>query len=241
MSGRCTSDVEIALNHLTRMSGSRICIAGIDPARNRHVRPVTLASDLLTRRLLASEGGALEVGAVLDIGDPVPVPSAPQTEDHRVSTRDLEHVRTLDDDEYLELLGAVCEPDLEAAFGNLERRGWKYAVDAGRGQKSLAVVKARRRADLEIDDRYGKLQVRFNDPDPPTHLGVTDVRFVQADNRTIRCDLMDDARERLRRGVGLWVMLGLARAFRAAGDDLERHWLQVNGLCLEDRPVGGEP
>jgi len=33
-------------------------------------------------------------------------------------------------------------------------------------------------------------------------------------------------------------MLGLARAFQKPGDDCERHWLQVNGICMTDRPLG---
>lgn len=224
------------------MSGSRICIAGIDTERGRHVRPVTPPGDSLTRRLLVDEGGSLEVGAVIDLGSPTAVPSPPETEDHRIATQDLDHCETLEDEEYLEVLEAVSQPDLEAAFGeDLERRGWKYAVEVGRGQKSLAVIRVRRRADIEIDDRYGRLQLRFNDPHPPTFLGVTDLRFVEADHRTIRRDVVEDVRERLRRGVDLYLMLGLARAFRAEGDDRDRHWLQVNGLCLEDRPVGGGP
>lgn len=36
-------------------------------------------------------------------------------------------------------------------------------------------------------------------------------------------------------------MFGLARAWQKPGDDEERHWLQVNGLCLEDAPLGSEP
>jgi hypothetical protein len=87
----------------------------------------------------------------------------------------------------------------------------------------------------------GKLQVRFNDPERPIYLAVTDVRFVESDNRTARRDTVVDVRERVRRGVGVYLMLGLARAFRASGDDKERHWLQVNGLCLADRPVRGAP
>jgi hypothetical protein len=234
--------VEIVLNHLTRMSGSRICIAGVDVERGRHVRPVTPATDLLTRELLAGEGGPLDVGGVIDLGRAIPVPSPPETEDHRIETRNLDRVRSLDGDEYLVVLEAMCEPDLEAAFGgDLERRGWKYAVESGRGSNSLAVIRASRRADLDIDDRYGKLQLRFNDPDPPAYLSVTDLRFAEADHRTIRRDLVEDVSDRLHRGVGLYLMLGLARAFRAAGDDRDCHWLQVNGLCLEDRPLGAQP
>lgn len=224
------------------MSGSRICIAGIDPIDNRHIRPVTPASDPLTRRLLTDQGGPLEIGAIISLGDPTPVPSPPEMEDHRVKARDLERVRTLDSDEYLGILDAASEPDLETAFGpELERRGWKYAVDADHGNTSLAVIRAGRRVDLDIDDRFGKLQLRFNDPDPPTYLGVTDLRFFEADNQAISREVVEDVRSRLRRGIGVYVMLGLARAFRAERDDRYRHWLQVNGLCLEDQPVSGAP
>jgi hypothetical protein len=159
-----------------------------------------------------------------------------------VRTGDLERVRTLDSDEYLDILDAVSEPDLETAFGpELERRGWKYAVDADHGNTSLAVIRARRRVDLDIDDRFGKLQLRFNDPDPPTYLGVTDLRFFEADHQTVRRDVVEDVRTRLRRGVGVYVMFGLARAFQAKSDDRYRHWLQVNGLCLEDQAISGTP
>ena len=95
----------------------------------------------------------------------------------------------------------------------------------------------RRAPSLEIDDRFGKLQLRFNDPDKPAFLSVTDLRFVESDHKTYRTDLIDDVQDRLLRGVGAYVHFGLARAFRAAGDDKRRHWLQVNGLTLEDGPI----
>ena len=153
------------------------------------------------------------MGAVIDLGDATPVPSPPESEDHSIAARDLDYVRTLDGDEYLNALAAVCDPDIEAAFGDdLERHGWTYAVEEGRGRRSLAVVRPRRRADLEVGG-FGKLRLRFNDPLPPTDLSVTDVRFVEADHRTIRHDVVEDVGGRLRRGVGLYLMLGLSRVF----------------------------
>jgi hypothetical protein len=127
---------------------------------------------------------------------------------------------------------------LEEAFGaDLQRREWKYAVDAGQGECSLACVRAERIPSLEVDDRYGKLQLRFNDPEKPAYFTVTDLQFVEADHVTLRQELIEDVQGRLQRGTGVRIMFGLARAFRAAGDDASRHWLQVNGLCLEDRPI----
>ena len=45
----------------------------------------------------------------------------------------------------------------------------------------------------------------------------------------------------MRRGVQARSPVGLARAFVATGDASERHWLQVNGICMEDRPLGEVP
>jgi hypothetical protein len=234
--------MEIVVNHLTRMrTQERICVAGVDVDRGRHVRPTTSRSDLLTRELLSENGGPLEVAAVVDIAGAAHAPNPPETEDHRVRARDLRSVRVLDGDDYLEVLSNIADDDLENAFGSpLQRREWKYAIDASEGERSLAVVRARRRPELEVG-RYGKLQLRFNDPDRPAFLSVADVRFVEADHTTIRTGVVDDVQARLRRGVAAYVMFGLARAFRAIGDDQERHWLQVNGLCLEDKPVGDTP
>jgi hypothetical protein len=233
--------MQIVVNHLTRMRDRRICIAGIDLEAACHVRPVTTQTDLLTRDLLAENGGPIELAALVDIGRPRPTATRPEAEDHEIATRELRRVQTLDGDDYLELLDTVAEPDLEAAFGpDLQRRGRKYAVDEGEGHASLAVIKARIRPELEID-RYGKVQLLFKERDGPTYLSVADIRFVEADHATIRADIVDDVHARLRRGVGVYVMFGLSRAFPAKNDDQSRHWLQVNGLCLEDRPVGGAP
>lgn len=59
------------------------------------------------------------------------------------------------------------------------------------------------------------------------------MRIVEADHESIRTEVVDDGRARMgRRGVGILLMLGVARAFRLEGDDRERHWLRVNGICM---------
>lgn len=233
--------MQIVVNHLTRMKDDRICAAGIELDTMEHVRPVTRRGDRLTRRLLAENGGPLELAALVDIGNARPRSDPPQTEDQLVSSDDLAQVRVLDGDEYLHLLESTAQTDLDSAFGPaLERRGRTYAIGEGRGHASLAVVKASRRAWLEVDHK-GKLRLRFPDARPDAYLSVADIRFVEADHSTVRADLIHDVARRLWRGVGAYVMLGLTRAFTPEGDDRGSHWLQVNGLCLEDRPVGRAP
>ena len=240
---RSISDrMRIVVNHLTRMTAPRICVAGIDPSTLDHVRPTTPPDDLITRRLLRAEGGPLGVGGVVDLGEGRPDPDLPETEDYRIRTRALRYMEDLSGPDYLALLDAAACPSLEDGFGpDLQRVGWKFAVDAGAGTCSLAVIRTRRPPRLEIDSKYGRLQLRLDDADRPTYLSVTDIRFYQRDHRTIRSGVVDDVARRIRAGVDLYLMLGLARAFKAANDDRERHWLQLNGICLADRPAGDLP
>lgn len=234
--------MRIVVNHLTRMRAPRICVAGIEPETLQHVRPTTPAYDPITRRLLRVEGGVFRVGSVVDLGTTRPEPTPPESEDHRFQTNRARYVEDLGDTEFVALLEQVAAAHLEEGFGpELERVNWRYAIAAGKGHRSLAVIKARRRPKLEIDKRFGRLQLRSDDTDPPTYLSVTDVRFYEQDHATIRQTVVDNVAKRLRSGVDAFLMLGLARAHRVSSDDRERHWLQLNGLVLADRPVGDTP
>jgi hypothetical protein len=230
--------VRIVVNHLTRMTGSRICVAGIDTATYQHVRPVTSPTTSITRTLLRENGGPFGIGALVDIGRVTACPDAPETEDHRFDTRRAKRLNEVGDEAYLELLGAICEPDVKAAFGSalVEVRPCKFAVPAGRGERSLAVVPV---VDPKLRIRNDKLYLRLQPPDLPADVRVTDVRFYTAD-LTIKRDVVDDVNARLAKGVKAYAMLGLARAIpdEDAGDV---HWLMANGLCLVDRAVGDPP
>jgi hypothetical protein len=217
------------------MRAPRICVAGIDVATDRHVRPTTPATDPITRNLLEEHGGPFALGAVVELGTVRPDPHPPESEDHVFATAAAAGVGHITADEYLQLLDDVASDDLETIFGpELERRGRSFAVPEGRGAVSLGVLRTHEAPELFVDD-WGKLRLRLNDVDPPAQLGVTDLRFVEADHSTLKPDLIENVRLRMRHHDVL-VMVGLARAWRAAGDDLERHWLQANGICLEDRP-----
>jgi hypothetical protein len=92
---------------------------------------------------------------------------------------------------------------------------------------------------LWIDD-YG-LQLAFEEVGRTARIRITDLRFFEEDQVTLRYSVADDVSARLKRGVRVWVMFGLGRAWKVRNDQVERHWLQVNGLCLEDRPLGPLP
>jgi hypothetical protein len=229
--------VRIIVNHLTRMRSPRICVAGINTASFEHVRPVTPSTDLITRELLRDNDGPFSVGALVDLGDVVPCPKTPQTEDHEFNAMRAERIKDLTDDEYLYVLGKVSDADFQAAFGPdlVTIRPRKLAVPAGCGTQSLAVVHV---VEPKLQIIFGKLYLVLASPIPAA-IRITDVRFYEPDE-TIKRGVVKDVNRRLASGVTAYAMLGLAQAkFDEDGGDV--HWLMANGLCLADRPVGDVP
>jgi hypothetical protein len=235
--------MRIVVNHVTRMEAPRICVAGFEPHALQHVRPTTPPADPITRKLLREEGGPFGMGAVVELGGVASTPSPPEVEDHRFKTANARHVEDLADDEFLALLDKMSSSNLADAFGPaLERVGhWKLATECGAGDGSLAVIAAKKRPILAVDPRFGRLQLRFAEVEPWAYVPVNDVRFYESDHHTIRESAVEDLKRRLRKGVGAYLMFGLTRAYEAPNDDRERHWLQLNGICLTDRAVGEAP
>ena len=217
------------------MTRPRICVAGVDLGTQRHVRPITGKAHTMTRDMLVENGGPFQIGAVVELGSVRPNPSPPEVEDHWFWPDQAKRVARLSADEYLELMDEIASDDLDAVLGSaLQRHGWKYAVDAGTGAASLGVLRASAMR-VEVND-FGSLQVRLDDVESRAYIPITDLRYYQEDQATVREDAVEDTNRRLRRGVHAFLMLGLARAWTKPGDDNERHWLQVNGICLSDDP-----
>ncbi len=232
--------MHIIVNHVTRMkTPERVCVAGIDAATFRHVRPVTSSRTYLTRTLLRENGGPFGAGALVDLGTVVACPNPPETEDHQFVATGAKRIKDLDHSVYLECLDRVGDEDFPTAFGPelVEVRPLKFAVPAGRGERSLAVVPAIN-PKLRID--FKKLYLMLGAPNTPAKLRVTDTRFYDADQTTIKREVVNDVDRRLASGVTAYAMLGLARAI--PDDDAgDVHWLMANGLCLADRAVGDVP
>jgi hypothetical protein len=224
------------------MKGTRICLAGVNWFTGEHVRATTDDGDELSRELLVENGGPLSVGSRVDLGAVTATPSHPRTEDHLFDTENLEPICVLTDDKFLELLGKVSAPSLQEAFGPaLEQRGPnKLAVTPGTGSASLAVIKPSQQPFLNVST-YGKVQLKLSQPTGPIYLPVTDYRYYEDDQKTIRAGRVSDVAERLAAGTPVFLALGLTTPFSKTGEDQPLDWLQVNNLILEDRPVGQVP
>ena len=66
--------MQLLINHLTRMHGGHICLAGVDLETRQHVRPM-LANDPVPFYLLARYGGPFEMARIVDLGLPRHAPS----------------------------------------------------------------------------------------------------------------------------------------------------------------------
>jgi hypothetical protein len=153
----------------------------------------------------------------------------------------MELLGRLSSKRYLEILRAHAQPSLTAIFGpSLARHARTYAVDQGEGHSSLGVLNIRRKPSVLVD-RYGKLRLRLPTKEGTAYLPVTDVRLVERDHATIKLEAVEELNSRMSHGVETLLMLGLSRAFRKDGDEHDRHWLQVNGICMADRPLGELP
>jgi hypothetical protein len=233
--------MRVVITQLTRMDAPRICVAGIEPATGRHVRPTTGRLHPLTRTLLVEQGGPLRLGALIELGEVNPNPDPPETEDHLFRPNRAQPLGQLTPNRYFELLRANAHRSLQAIFGKeLQRNGRSYAVEKGHGSASLGILQSQRKTDIVLD-RYDKLRLRLPTSAGAAYLPVTDVRFVDADHTTIKAEIVEDVRARMKRGVETFLMLGLSRAFAKTEDDRERHWLQVNGICLTDQPLAAKP
>jgi hypothetical protein len=223
------------------MDAPRICVAGIQPDTGRHIRPTTGRSNPLTRELLCEQGGPLALGALIDLGEVKANSSPPETEDHLFWPNRVRTLGRLSSSRYLEVLRAHAQPSLNAIFGpSLVRQAWTYAADQGRGSDSLGILRTRRRPSIDLN-RYGKLRLRLPTAEGPAYLPVTDLRLVESDHTTIKLDAVEDLNARMGRGIESMLLLGLSRPFRKDGEQRERHWLQVNGICMTDRPLGELP
>src|SRR5690348_907932 len=85
--------MQIVISHLTRMQPGYICVAGIEPATGKHIRPVL--NRRLQSNLLRKNGGVFEIGALVELGPTRHVGRAPELEDHEFSVENLQYIQPI--------------------------------------------------------------------------------------------------------------------------------------------------
>ena len=114
--------MRIVINHLTRMQRGNMCVAGIDLATGRLVRPVW-GTNLRTKNL-ARHGGAFDIANVVDLGWTQHCGERPHVEDHRFKPERARIVETWAAGQFWKLLEQQARATLNEIFGpELDRAG----------------------------------------------------------------------------------------------------------------------
>ncbi|NUN97826.1 MAG: hypothetical protein HUU16_16810 [Candidatus Omnitrophica bacterium] len=234
--------MRIAIHHLTRMQAGFFCAAGIDWSNGAHVRPVLPNHQRLETRLLECHGGPFEIGALLDLGEVTPCPSAPESEDHLFDPRRVRRLERVRPELFWKALQRIAKSTFRELFGeDLQRVGIrKFAVEAGKGCRSLGCLAPNGRLALRVAEAPGKpprVQLKMSDGNLAADLSVTDIRLYGGDHVTPDRKRIDQVAGRLSAGVPAIIAVGLTRPFAASVDQDPMHWLQVNNIHLEDNPV----
>lgn len=229
--------MKIVINHLTRMSEGFICVAGVDPASNKHVRPVHLGR--LPKSLLKVHGGPFEMAAVVDLGQVTPRPQKPEVEDHHFTASSAKGTGFLGNGQFWEMLEGVSQSKLSRIFGpDLKMRGKaSCGVEVSTGIASLGVLRAKTASigiRAGLGDKKGQIRLDISDGEFALNLGVTDIRFHGDDHVTPHTGKVTSAGKRLAAGEDVLFGVGLTRATTTPGFT-PVHWLQVNAIYFRSK------
>ncbi len=226
--------MRIIVNHLTRMKAGYICLAGVDVRTGHHVRPVT-GGRPLEAALLRRHGGVVDVGALLDLGAVTNCGTPPEWEDHRFHAHALRHINNVSQQNFLAVLHQLAKDSMKSIFGpDLERHNGGYVVSVHGGYGSLGCFRPQSKVHIYIND-HGRIRAAWDDQHQRLSLSVTDVRLYDTLLRP-QPELVRYVAQRLAAGVPMLLTVGLARAWQKPGEDVKRHWLQVNNIYLADDP-----
>lgn len=232
--------MKMAVTHLTRMQRGYFCVAGVDVADGRSVRPV-LPRGRLRDLYGARRGGPFDMALVVDLGRTRPVPAPPEVEDHEFTPDHARVVQRIEPLLFWEMLCHLAKTRLTDLFGpDLRPVGRDRAiVDQAVGSASLGCLAPTGRVSLAAEEnQQGStgLRLRFTDGRLSLNLSVTDQRLWADDHGTPRWERVRRVKGGLERGVPCLLSVGLTRPFSSKDDEPPVHWLQVNNIHLSDDP-----
>jgi len=232
---RKKKSMHILVTAVTRMAKGYCCVAGIDQGTDEYVRPVRPVPDERLPRDLLAPDGPFSLGRVVDLGPVRDVGYAPMVEDRQFTPEIARATDGLDPDAYWRTIAAGVKRRLGDIFANLSQQGQRNAAVAeGAGTASLGLFAPASEPALAIES--GQVRMRLTDTEMSLSVPVTDIRFYDEADRP-RPDVVERVAERLEAGTECVLGVGLGRAFQARRDTQKRHWLQMNGVHLEDDPL----
>jgi hypothetical protein len=169
----------LTITDLTRMSGNRVCIAGVTKD-GRTIRP-EFARGFITEDWLFEDGQVIVrpfAQVKLDLIENQPDP--PHTEDWIVREDYKVQRRLLDQQEKLRLLNYVLDPDVSSIFGAEIHHGPGHFIYEGEGNRSIGTIHVRRVHGVRHNWNFERWNYRINFTDQSDtiyELSVTDLAF----------------------------------------------------------------
>lgn len=108
--------MRIVIDHLTRMTGAHICVAGFDETARRYVRPLPFGERLSVDDL-AARRGCFDLGSIVELGRCEPTPSRPESEDWRIARRAARSVVQMAPEVFWAGLVKRAQPTFTSIFG----------------------------------------------------------------------------------------------------------------------------
>jgi len=233
--------MEIIVNHLTRMAGGYVCIAGMENNSNRHIRPVLPGGTRLSTTALKRNGGPFDMAMLVDLGTVKPVPVNPEVEDHEFTLASSKSMMVLTPIEFWKLLKSAARGTFTDIFGpDLLIKGKESCgVTIGHGSSSLGCFLPPTLPELYLGERDGKnkIRIKLSDGSFNVDLSVTDIRMYKNDHLTPNEKIVNLIRKKIMDGINVILSVGLTRPFVKQGGDERVHWLQVNNIHTEDDPI----
>lgn len=223
--------MQIIVNHLTRMQAGYICVAGIDVANGRHIRPVLRGR--LTTNFLSRKGGPFDIAARVDLGRVEYAGQPPEVEDYYFNHLDVRNIGSLSSEQFWKQLQDVAQSSITELFGP-EMQAYRNGcvVEVGRGTASLGCLLPAAPPRLFINS-YGGIRAVVTDGNFTVDLSVTDIRFCEIDHKTPKEKLIRQVNQRMQDGQPVILSVGLTRPWKQKDETVERHWLQVNNIHFE--------
>jgi hypothetical protein len=81
---------------------------------------------------------------------------------------------------------------------------------------------------------WGKIRLIVDDTEGRYDLSVTDLRLHDPEDNTPKLDAVTALQKRLKGANRSVLSMGLTKSWTKPGDSHARHWLQVNGIHMED-------
>ncbi|HKP53096.1 MAG TPA: hypothetical protein VJ183_10655, partial [Chloroflexia bacterium] len=224
-----TMKTKLVITDLTRMQGTRICIAGYT-REYECVRPVFWSSGLVERWLRDKGQVVIRPFAIVEFDLQEHTPHPPHTEDWIIDEVYRVNYGILDIERQKLFLTRIADKNVASIFGAPIEIGDGYYIEQGMGTRSLGTVvprKIKQVSYIKRDSGKWDFRIAFTDGAGQSYnLGVTDLAFRY---------LLENAR--VRQGVApeesagqLTAFLQKAQVFLRIG--LSRNWEKHPDRCF---------